>query len=58
MKQAPVHQSCVVPYREGKNGVEFALITSRNTRRGPGFRRSPANEGKRSYRVYGAHYLC
>ena len=33
MKQAPVHQSCVVPYREGKNGVEFALITSRNIRR-------------------------
>ena len=29
----PVEQSCVIPYRTAENGVEFALITSRNTGR-------------------------
>lgn len=29
----PVEQSCVVPYRMTETGIEFALITSRNTGR-------------------------
>ncbi|MEQ9559625.1 MAG: NUDIX hydrolase [Rhodospirillales bacterium] len=33
MRPRPVEQSCVIPYRTAETGVEFALITSRNTGR-------------------------
>ena len=33
LKSNPVHQSCAVPFRYIDNGVEIALITSRNTGR-------------------------
>jgi 8-oxo-dGTP pyrophosphatase MutT (NUDIX family) len=33
IKQQPIQQSAVVPYRPAKSGLEIALITSRNTGR-------------------------